>query len=231
VADVSGGVPGSLVMTMIHGVAHRSARPQDAAEVLSRVNDFVMGDMKKGMFVTVFTSSSTASGALNYAARTQPDDFVPRIDAAHLLPQPARLSHRHSASRKDLFRKSIESDTIQLAEDDILLIYTDSITEAMNAARSVRRRAPAKNIPRAWAIAGKSLVEHIKEEILSFTGVIRNRMTSPWWRFARKPRRRRKSCAVPKKRTKKFCRQKHSGSLRKRRHHDLCLLQQIQKRL
>ncbi|RMD92728.1 MAG: HAMP domain-containing protein, partial [Calditrichaeota bacterium] len=48
VADVSGkGVPGSLVMTMIRTALRTEARGvKDAAEVLARVNDFVVDDMK-----------------------------------------------------------------------------------------------------------------------------------------------------------------------------------------
>jgi len=49
VADVSGkGVPGSLIMTMIRTALRTEARSiKSASEVLARVNDFVVNDMKK----------------------------------------------------------------------------------------------------------------------------------------------------------------------------------------
>ncbi len=71
VADVSGkGVPGSLVMTMIRTALRTEARGvYSAAEVLARVNDFVINDMKKGMFVTVFYAIlDSKRRRINYAS-------------------------------------------------------------------------------------------------------------------------------------------------------------------
>jgi transposase len=71
---------------------------------------------------------------------------------------------------KDLFKKSIESDTIQLAEEDILLIYTDGITEAMNAKRDLFGEERLLKIFREHGqLRVNPFVEQIKEDILSFT--------------------------------------------------------------
>ena len=71
VADVSGkGVPGSLVMTMIRTALRTEARGnKNAADVLARVNDFVLNDMKRGMFVTIFyIILDSKNRTINYAA-------------------------------------------------------------------------------------------------------------------------------------------------------------------
>ncbi|MDZ7359599.1 MAG: SpoIIE family protein phosphatase [candidate division KSB1 bacterium] len=174
VADVSGkGVPGSLVMTMIRTALRTEARGlKDAAEVLSRVNDFVIGDMKKGMFVTVFyVIIDGKHRRLNYASAGHNPMILYRASTKktyYLNPRGFPIGIQ--LHEKDLFKKSIESDTIQLAEDDILLIYTDGITEAMNARRELFGEERLLKIFRdSGHLRVKPFVEQIKEEILSFT--------------------------------------------------------------
>ncbi len=136
VADVSGkGVPGSLVMMMIRTALRLEAQGERAAdEVLDRVNSFVSGDMKRGMFVTMFyvvldsteREISYASAGHNpmvlYRGETDqtyflnPKGFPVGID----LPDPSQ------------FGRAICSERVSLNRDDLLVIYTDGITEAMN---------------------------------------------------------------------------------------------------
>jgi serine phosphatase RsbU (regulator of sigma subunit)/anti-sigma regulatory factor (Ser/Thr protein kinase)/Tfp pilus assembly protein PilF len=174
VADVSGkGVPGSLVMTMIRTALRTEARGlKDAAEVLSRVNDFVIGDMKKGMFVTVFyVIIDSKRRRLNYASAGHNPMILYRASTQktyYLNPRGFPIGIQ--LHEKDLFKKSIESDTIQLAEEDILLIYTDGITEAMNAKRDLFGEERLLKIFREHGqLRVKPFVEQIKEDILSFT--------------------------------------------------------------
>ncbi|MCI0692549.1 SpoIIE family protein phosphatase [candidate division KSB1 bacterium] len=174
VADVSGkGVPGSLVMTMIRTALRTEARGlKDAAEVLSRVNDFVIGDMKKGMFVTVFyVIIDSKRRRLNYASAGHNPMILYRASTQktyYLNPRGFPIGIQ--LHEKDLFKKSIESDTIQLAEEDILLIYTDGITEAMNAERDLFGEERLLKIFREHGqLRVKPFVEQIKEDILSFT--------------------------------------------------------------
>ncbi len=139
VADVSGkGVPGSLIMTMIRTALRTEARGnKNAAEVLARVNDFVMSDMKKGMFVTIFyiildsknRMISYASAGHNpmilYRSSTQKSFYL----------NPRGFPIGINLPEKTLFRSSIESDQLRLKEGDVLYLYTDGITEAMNPQR------------------------------------------------------------------------------------------------
>ncbi len=174
VADVSGkGVPGSLVMTMIRTALRTEARNlYDAAEVLSRVNDFVMGDMKKGMFVTVFyVIIDSKRRRLNYASAGHNPMILyrPNTKKTYYL-NPRGFPIGIQLHEKELFRKSIESDTIQLAEDDILLLYTDGITEAMNARRDLfGEERLLKCIREYGGLRVVPFVDKLKEEILSFT--------------------------------------------------------------
>lgn len=174
VADVSGkGVPGSLVMTMIRTALRTEARGlRDAAEVLSRVNDFVMGDMKKGMFVTIFyVIIDSKRRRVNYASAGHNPMILYRASSNrtyYLNPRGFPIGIQ--LHEKDLFRKSIESDTIQLAEDDILVLYTDGITEAMNSRRELfGEERLMQCIRECGGMRVVPFVEKLKEEIHSFT--------------------------------------------------------------
>ena len=71
---------------------------------------------------------------------------------------------------RTLFRRSIQSDTLQLREDDVLIIYTDGITEAMNPNRE--RFGDERFLTTIRKFGNKKvkpLVENIREEIITFT--------------------------------------------------------------
>jgi sigma-B regulation protein RsbU (phosphoserine phosphatase) len=174
VADVSGkGVPGSLVMTMIRTALRTEARGiKDAAEVLSRVNDFVVNDMKKGMFVTLFyVIIDSKRRKVNYAsAGHNPMILFRAAKSKTYYLNPHGFPIGISLPDKDLFRNTIKSDTISLAEDDILIIYTDGITEAMNRKRALFGEERFLEVIREHGtLPPNAFVDRLHEEILSFT--------------------------------------------------------------
>ena len=180
VADVSGkGVPGSLVMTMIRTALRTEAKGRDsAAEVLSRVNDFVLGDIRKGMFVTLFYmildsrkrrvtfASAGHNPLILYRGLTQKTYYL----------NPKGFPVGISLTDKELFRRSIEDDTIQLTKGDILICHTDGITEAMNSRREMFGEERLLQVIRQYGhLRAKEFVEKLREELISFTeGQIQN---------------------------------------------------------
>ncbi|KAA3659594.1 MAG: tetratricopeptide repeat protein, partial [Calditrichaeota bacterium] len=174
VADVSGkGVPGSLVMTMIRTALRTEARGiHDAAEVLSKVNDFVSMDMKKGMFVTVFyVIIDTKRRRLNFASAGHNPLILyrPSTNKTYYL-NPKGFPIGIQLAEKDLFRQSIESDTIQMVEDDIILLYTDGITEAMNGQRQLFGEERLLQIIREQGnLEADDFVDKLRLDIETFT--------------------------------------------------------------
>lgn len=174
VADVSGkGVPGSLVMTMIRTALRTEARGnKNAADVLARVNDFVMNDMKRGMFVTIFyIILDSKNRTINYASAGHNPMILYRgkTKKSYYL-NPRGFPIGINLPDRTLFRRSIQSDTLQLREDDVLIIYTDGITEAMNPNRD--RFGDERFLTTIRKFGNKKvkpLVENIREEILTFT--------------------------------------------------------------
>ncbi|MFC1501811.1 SpoIIE family protein phosphatase [bacterium] len=174
VADVSGkGVPGSLVMTMIRTALRTEARGnKNAADVLARVNDFVMNDMKRGMFVTIFyIILDSKNRIINYAsAGHNPMILYRKSTKKSFYLNPRGFPIGINLPDKDLFKNSIESDSLRLKEGDVLIVYTDGITEAMNPNRerfgderfltTIRKYGSKKVDP---------LVDKIRDEITMFT--------------------------------------------------------------
>lgn len=175
VADVSGkGVPGSLVMTMIRTALRTEARGnKNAADVLAKVNDFVMNDMKRGMFVTIFyIILDSKTRTISYASAGHNPMILYRgqsMKSYYLNPRGFPIGI--SLPDKALFRKSIQSDTLRLREGDVLLIYTDGITEAMNSHRErFGDERFLSTIRKFGNLSIEPMVDKLKDEIASFTG-------------------------------------------------------------
>ena len=141
VADVSGkGIPGSLIMTMIRTAIRLESRGnRNPADVLARVNRFVANDMKRGMFVTMFyIILDSRNRLIHYASAGHNPMILYRgsTDQTYYL-NPSGFPVGLQLPDINLFAKKIESESIQLKEDDILVSYTDGITEAMNNEREL----------------------------------------------------------------------------------------------
>jgi serine phosphatase RsbU (regulator of sigma subunit)/transposase len=138
VADVSGkGVPGSLVMTMIRTALRLESRENySPTDVLSRVNQFVADDVKKGMFITIFfITLDSEKRTISFASAGHNPMILYRkdVDSCYFLNtrgMPLGISLPDGVK----FDQTLEHDKVQLKKDDMLVIYTDGITEAMNKA-------------------------------------------------------------------------------------------------
>jgi serine phosphatase RsbU (regulator of sigma subunit)/anti-sigma regulatory factor (Ser/Thr protein kinase) len=138
VADVSGkGVPGSLVMTMIRTALRLEARGNySPTDILARVNHFVTDDVKRGMFITIFfITLDSAKRTISYASAGHNPMILYRKDSdscyfLNTRGMPLGITLPDSVS----FEESLEYDRLKLKKDDMLVIYTDGITEAMNKA-------------------------------------------------------------------------------------------------
>jgi len=175
VADVSGkGVPGSLVMTMIRTALRMEARGNySAAEVMARMNDFVTEDMKKGMFVTIFYAIlDSKNRIISYASAGHNPMILYRAetDETYFL-NPRGFPVGISLPDDSLFRRSIDVEKIKLKKDDMLVIYTDGVTEAMNEAREqYGEERLIKIIKECGRKSPQEFIDRLSEDIKAFTG-------------------------------------------------------------
>ncbi len=174
VADVSGkGVPGSMVMTMIRQALRTEARgTKDAAAVLARLNDLVVGDIRKGMFVTLFyIIIDSKKRRLNFASAGHNPMILYRssTNQTYYL-NPRGFPIGLQLAEKDLFRKCIQSDTIQLVEGDLITLYTDGVTEAMNSQRELYGEERLLKTIRDGGMDGAdSFSERLSQDVGAFT--------------------------------------------------------------
>ncbi|HEU5192334.1 MAG TPA: SpoIIE family protein phosphatase [Methylomirabilota bacterium] len=130
VGDVSGkGIPAALFMvmtiTLIRSLARLSGRPD---EILARVNDALAADNPSSMFVTLFCAVlDVEAGRLTCAS------------GGHLSPmlvRPGGEPRSIVASEGTLVGVqpglAFPATDVQLAPDDLLVAFTDGVTEAMS---------------------------------------------------------------------------------------------------
>lgn len=136
VADVSGkGVPGSLVMTMIRTAIRLESRgTRSPVDILTNVNEFVTEDVRKGMFITIFmVVIDTQQRKISFASAGHNPMILYRKDedkTFFLNPKgiPLGITLPDGVS----FEDNLVSENVKLKRGDMLVMYTDGITEAMN---------------------------------------------------------------------------------------------------
>ena len=180
VADVSGkGVPGSLVMTMIRTALRMEARGnRSASDVMARMNSFVTEDMKKGMFVTMFyVVLDSVNRIVTYASAGHNPMILYRSesDATYFL-KPKGIPVGISTMDENLFRNTISVEKLTLRQDDMIVIYTDGITEAMNPSREQFGESRLLSaIKRYGHLSAQEFATALDKEIHEFTaGALQN---------------------------------------------------------
>ncbi len=130
IGDVSGkGVPAALFMAVTKTLIRaRATDDTSTASILTRVNDEISRDNKAYMFVTVFTGIlNIITGELTYTNAGHNPTYIRKADG-----NLERLDTVHGpvvGARKGLVYKE---DSVRIAKGDILLMYTDGVTEARN---------------------------------------------------------------------------------------------------
>jgi sigma-B regulation protein RsbU (phosphoserine phosphatase) len=130
-ADVTDkGMPAALFMALSRSIVRASvAGVSSPAEGIARANRLICADSSQGMFVTLFYA------LLNPAARE-----LTYVNAGHNPPLLCRVGHsRPTQLTRNGIPLGIEPDvtyeqrTLHLIPGDLILLYTDGVTDAMNA--------------------------------------------------------------------------------------------------
>ena len=175
VADVSGkGIPGSLVMTMIRTSLRLEARGnKNPADILTKVNSFVTDDIRKGMFVTMYyVILDSRERVVSFASAGHNPMILYRGKSKETFYlNPSGFPVGITLPDIKLFGERVIADRIRLHPDDILVLYTDGITEAMNPQRELygdeRFLAAIRKFGHLDVV---EFVKSIKEDIMNFTG-------------------------------------------------------------
>jgi serine phosphatase RsbU (regulator of sigma subunit)/anti-sigma regulatory factor (Ser/Thr protein kinase) len=175
VADVSGkGVPGSMIMTMIRTALRLESRGnKNPADVLAKVNSFVADDMKRGMFVTMFyVILDSRNREIHFASAGHNPMILYRNSTKQTYYlNPPGFPVGIQLPDITLFDRTIKTESIRLREDDILVLYTDGVTEAMNRKRELYREERfLDSIRRNAHLSVGEFITAINDELKQFTG-------------------------------------------------------------
>jgi len=137
VADVSGkGVPASIIMAICQSNLRHLARSGiSPAQVLSDLNAVMREEMRRDMFVTVlYAIVDTAADTLTIArAGHELPVLLFRNEQGEVMTDFIQSGGMAiGMAREKLFDKLVEEKTLPFRKGDILVMYTDGITEAMN---------------------------------------------------------------------------------------------------
>jgi phosphoserine phosphatase RsbU/P len=169
IGDVSGkGVPAALFMAVTRSFLRSAFRSEiDPAVVMTHVNEDLVEGNDTCMFVTLFCAVlNLVTGRLQYAnaghnspAIRHPDGRVewiaePRGPIAGAVPQAA-----------------YSDGTLILSNDDALVLYTDGVTEAMNAAEELYGEKRMSGCLADSACGGtcRALIERMLVDVRAFT--------------------------------------------------------------
>ena len=132
IADVADkGIPAALFMSLTRTLVRAAViDTHNPAEALRRVNDLLIPDTQQGMFVTaVYGVLLPETGEFIYANAGHNPPFWLHGESGEI----ERLT-RTGMALGVLEGTAFEERTIQLAEGDTLLLYTDGLTEAFSPA-------------------------------------------------------------------------------------------------
>jgi phosphoserine phosphatase RsbU/P len=173
IADVSGkGVPGALMMVMCRSVARSKATSyRSASAVLKEINRLLAADMKQDMFISMAYLILDAVGRTLAIARAghEPPLLV-HADGGGVEPiQPKGMAL--GIDKGDKFDLLIQESSIRLNRNDVVVLYTDGITEAMDEQGQEFGR---ENFHEAIRLAAggnsRDLVENVFARVKRFIG-------------------------------------------------------------
>jgi sigma-B regulation protein RsbU (phosphoserine phosphatase) len=135
IADVSGkGVPASIIMAICRSVLRSQASGNPSpADVLQKVNRQLYPDIKEDMFISmayVILDHTDGSVTLSRAGHDAPIVFDHETRVAAPVKPPGMVVGIDSGS---VFDRITGDFPLTLKRDDCLLLYTDGVTEALDA--------------------------------------------------------------------------------------------------
>jgi anti-anti-sigma factor len=175
VADVAGkGVPGSLVMSMIRtALRMETRRNAHAGDVLARLHQFLSADMRKGMFATMlYVVLDSRHRVLSYASAGHTPMILYRAATDETFCLTARgLPVGLAGSDAAQFERQLDVERLRLRKGDLLLLYTDGITEATNAAGEAYGESRLVAAVGRWGReSAAEFARRLEEDLYAFLG-------------------------------------------------------------
>ncbi|MBO0694549.1 MAG: SpoIIE family protein phosphatase [Verrucomicrobia bacterium] len=175
IADVSGkGVPASLIMAICRSVLRaEAARNPSPADVLRKVNRQLYPDIKEDMFISMaylILNHQSAGVTLARAGHDAPLLYKQQSQTVAPLKPPGMVVGIDSGN---VFDRLTTDFAVPLERDDCLVLYTDGVTETLNAEGDEFGLDRMRQSVRASATNGaQAVVRKIIEDVRDFTGSV-----------------------------------------------------------
>ncbi len=173
IADVSGkGVPASLIMAICRSVLRaEAARNPSPADVLRKVNRQLYPDIKEDMFISMaylILDHHRNSITLARAGHDAPLLYKQQSQTVTPVKSPGMVVGIDSGN---VFDRLTVDFAISLERDDCLVLYTDGVTETLNAEEDEFGLDRVIQAVRARANDGaQAIVKKIIQDVRDFTG-------------------------------------------------------------
>jgi PAS domain S-box-containing protein len=169
IADVSGkGVPAALFMALSRIVVRVNAQwHRDPAQAIADANNIITQDSKSGMFVTLF-----------FGTLREKDRTLTYVNAGH---NPPMVFRSRDGTIEELLLTGIvlgaaenqeyTSRTIPIGPDDLVVMYTDGVTESINSREELFGEDRLREIIRNNArLTAREILDRILSAVQEFAG-------------------------------------------------------------
>jgi serine phosphatase RsbU (regulator of sigma subunit)/pSer/pThr/pTyr-binding forkhead associated (FHA) protein len=165
--DVSGkAMPAALLMTSLHArVRVLAEEPPDVAQLMTRLNRITASSCPSNRFISFFFSVLDArTGELSYSnAGHNPPIMVRRDNSIEYLDGGGLIMGIFGNSRYEAYRARLEPG-------DLLLLYSDGVTEAVNAAGEEFQEHRLIDVLRAnRQRSSQEIITAVRDEVSAFT--------------------------------------------------------------
>ncbi len=167
IADVSGkGVPAALFMALSRTLVRANvADDTTASQAMQKANHMISQEAKMGMFVTLFYALlDPQKSLLQYVNAGHNPPFVVKKNSGDVIMLRAR-----GIAMGVMDDVSLEQKEIELSTNDVVVFYTDGITEAINGkGEQFGEKRLIETINRYMDLPLKGLIGRVKDDVFSF---------------------------------------------------------------
>jgi PAS domain S-box-containing protein len=169
IGDVAGkGAPGALMMAVSKTlIKSRASDDDEPASILTHVNDELSQDNKSSMFVTVFLGViNVKSGEIVYTNAGHNPPFIRRHDGTL-----EKVDAFHGPVIGAMPGLPYQQDSDTLHPGDIILLYTDGVTEAFSEDEQLFSEERLESLLQSESLdSAESIVTGTIEEVARFSG-------------------------------------------------------------
>jgi len=173
IGDVSGkGIQAAFYMTFVKGVIHSLCRETNSpAEVLKKTNRLFCDNAPRGIFISLVYGILDLKNKTFVFARAghNPILKIPAANGSLEQLQPRGIGI--GLTKGTAFDKEIEEIKISLSDEDLLVLYTDGIVEALNEQQTFYGTHRLNNVlKRNKQQPAKQILELLTRDVESFVG-------------------------------------------------------------